>query len=70
VVEQVVSRPLTVRFAYLAMNEVMKVVKDYQLAILDQQFDNECALSVRVREGHWAEVWAKLGALGHLDGES
>jgi uncharacterized YigZ family protein len=68
VVERVVCLSLTLSFGYLAMNEVMRVVKDYQLAIVHQQFDIECALSVHVREGQWAEVRAKLEPLGTLAG--
>jgi uncharacterized YigZ family protein len=66
VVERVIYLPLTIRFGYLAMNEVMRVVKEYQLTIAHQHHDNTCTLTVHVREGLWAEVRAKLGPHGTL----
>ena len=37
---------LTFTFPYMAMNDVMKVVKSAGLQILSQQFDNTCSMSV------------------------
>ncbi len=33
-------------FPYLAMNDVMRIVKDSGAEILDQQFDNSCAMTL------------------------
>lgn len=33
-------------FPYLAMNDVMRLVKDSDAEILDQQFDNSCAMTL------------------------
>ena len=37
-----------VRFGYLQMNDLMKVIKDLDLKILSQHFENECELTVNV----------------------
>ncbi|MBR2145876.1 MAG: YigZ family protein, partial [Muribaculaceae bacterium] len=34
-------------FPYLAMNDVMKLVKSGELKVLDQQFDNVCSMTVQ-----------------------
>ena len=37
---------LSFSFPYLAMNDVMKLVKNGDLKVLDQQFDNVCSMTV------------------------
>ena len=38
---------LSFTFPYLAMNDVMKLVKNCDLKVLDQQFDNVCSMTVQ-----------------------
>ncbi len=38
---------LSFTFPYLAMNDVMKLVKSGDLKILDQQFDNVCTMTIQ-----------------------
>lgn len=59
-VDQIMTQQLQLQFDHHSMNAVMKVVKDYQLAVVDQQFDNLCTLTLQVRERHLAEVIGKL----------
>lgn len=40
---------LTVTFPYMAMNDVMKAVKDPEIEIVDRQFDNTCRLTAETR---------------------
>lgn len=54
-------------FPYLGMNEVMRLVKNYNLTISRQQFDNSCSMSVVVRKDLVSEVRA---ALSDIDGVS
>ena len=49
VVEKVAGQNWLLRFDYLSMNAVMKVVKDLNLPQRDQQFGEECTMTVRVR---------------------
>ena len=49
VVEKIAGKFFRLRFGYLAMNPVMKVLKDMDLAAKDQDFGLDCALTVRVR---------------------
>lgn len=41
-----VTEPLIFNFAYAQMNEVMKLVKDFDLNIKEQQFEMDCQLKV------------------------
>ncbi len=50
IVERTVDRRLTVEFSYLAMNDVMRVVKEEQPRVEGQEFDNLCRMRLAVRE--------------------
>jgi uncharacterized YigZ family protein len=58
--ECIVSRVLQLSFDYIAMNDVMRIVKDYELPILTQHFDNQCQMTLQVREKYWNEVSDKV----------
>ena len=46
IVERTVDTVVEVEFSYLAMNDVMRVVKEEQPRVLTQQFDNLCRHSI------------------------
>lgn len=52
-----------IQFDYLQMNEVMRVVKDENLEIRNQVFDNDCVMEFAVRQAHVNRVIDHLGAL-------
>jgi len=47
--EKISSSIYRIGFAYLNMNDVMKVVKDMSLPVLSQDFSQDCSLTVKVR---------------------
>lgn len=48
IVEKVATEPFTIKFDYLQMNDVMKVLKEMNLSPFEQEYDNDCTISVRV----------------------
>ena len=44
------DRTIRVSYPYLAMNDVMRVVKEEQPVIRSQSFDNLCTLELTIRE--------------------
>jgi len=52
-----------IQFGYLQMNEVMRVVKDENLEIRNQLFDNDCVMEFAVRQAHVNRVIDHLGSL-------
>ena len=50
IVERTVDRIVTVDFLYVAMNDIMRVVKELQPRIEEQAFDNLCTLRLSIRE--------------------
>lgn len=63
-VEKEVQARLRLRFSYAQMNEVMKVIKEYQLELEEQQFELECSVILKtwIRKEH--EVIRKLKNIG------
>ena len=55
---------LTFTFAYLGMNDVMKVVKSEDLRILSQDFDNCCAMTVQLDADKAEPLKKRLTDLG------
>lgn len=47
-------------FPYLAMNDVMKLAKQPGIEIVNQQFDNTCSMTLRVRLDHEDELRNRL----------
>lgn len=51
---------LTVRFPWLAMNDVMRVLKRSEAQIADQRFDNACEIRLLIRRDHLESLTASL----------
>lgn len=54
------QRVIEFTFPYLAMNEVMKVVKDPEVKIASQTFDNACAMTIKIRADFAEALTARL----------
>lgn len=67
IITAIVKKSLILKFDYIAMNDVMKMIKDYDLEILDQNFDNVCQIHLCVREGLFSEMTAKIESLEQVE---
>lgn len=47
--ERIIEEKIEYSFAYPAMNDVMKIVKDMQPRIVSQTFDNTCSITMAIR---------------------
>lgn len=65
IIEKTVNDVYRVEFDYLAMNDVMRVVKEENLHVLNQEFDNECKLVFELRQNEAAKV---VGRMEKIDG--
>lgn len=57
IVERTVNEIYELKFGYLQMNDVMKVMKDEKLEQLSQDFQLDCKLSFRVRKSNSVKVY-------------
>lgn len=62
-VECHVPESISFTFPYMSMNDVMKLVKQPGVTVLEQTFDNTCAMTVSVRRDNAAELRGRLTAI-------
>ena len=55
-----VDRTIRVDFPYIAMNDIMRVIKEQQPKIASQEFDNLCTMVLTIRESRAGELTARL----------
>jgi putative IMPACT (imprinted ancient) family translation regulator len=65
IVERTVDVVVRVEFSYVAMNDVMRIVKDMQPRIVEQLFDNLCTMTLSIRESESEQL---LGRLEKVEG--
>ncbi len=60
IIEKFEEDIFTIEFGYLAMNDVMKVIKDENPNQLSQEFDNTCAIKLSIRKNKGEQLRNKL----------
>ncbi len=60
VVELTIDVTVDIEFSYLSMNSVMRIVKEEQPRIVEQNFDNLCRMKLLIRESKAERLIAKL----------
>lgn len=50
-------------FTYPMMNDVMRIVKEIQPQVVDQQFDNTCSITLRIRKREAEQLRSRLNKL-------
>lgn len=60
IVERTVDTLVEVEFSYLAMNDVMRVVKEEQPRVREQYFDNLCRMLLSIRRSAADQLVGKL----------
>lgn len=53
-------------FPYLAMNDVMRVIKSEDCVVVEQSFDNSCAMIVDIREDYADRLFGRLDGVSGL----
>ncbi len=49
IIEKTVDEQITIAFEYTLMNQVMRIVKEEEPAIVSQTFDNDCLMTLSIR---------------------
>jgi uncharacterized YigZ family protein len=66
IVTKTVNDVYEIGFGYLVMNQVMRIVKEEDLLILKQRFDNDCMLQFEVRKAQLNTVLGKFENVDNL----
>lgn len=63
IIDQKVFDHIKLKFDYSRMNAVMKVIKEFELETEDQQFDQECILTLKVWKRNMERVSEKIARI-------
>lgn len=66
IIEKTVDVDVTFRFEFPFMNGVMKVVKDMDVKIVDQGYDTDCTMTLRIRKGLVPQLTDRLSKVESL----
>lgn len=66
IITKYLEKEFKITFEYPQMNDVMKLVKDFDLKILDQYFEQDCVMRLIVREKYANELELKLKKIDGL----
>ncbi|QEM10403.1 IMPACT family protein [Mucilaginibacter rubeus] len=60
IISKTVNDVYTVSFDYLQMNDVMRIIKEENLIILGQVFDNDCSIQLSIRKTQVEQALFKI----------
>lgn len=66
IVTAIVRKKVEIKFEYLSMNDVMRLIKEHEAEIMDQEFDNSCRILVQVRLALLEAFTEKLSAVENV----
>lgn len=67
VVDKTVDVYFKIDFDYLKMNDVMKLIKEHNLVMKNQDFNNLCSISLIIRKSKYILVKSKIENLGEIE---
>lgn len=67
IIEKTVNDVYEIKFDYLNMNDVMRLIKEQNLILLHQNFDQECCLTYSVRKNKSGEISEMLRKISKLE---
>jgi uncharacterized YigZ family protein len=69
IIEKTVNEIYQITYGYVQMNDIMKVVKDFDLKIINQKFDNQCVIEIEFRTSLSQQVLGKLEKIEEIEVE-
>lgn len=60
IIEKTVDEDITVVFEYPFMNDIMRIVKEEEPTILEQSYDMDCIMKLRIRQSKIEKLRARL----------
>ncbi len=66
IVEKTVDERISVRFHYLALNDVMRIIKEEEPEVLERHFEMECKMTLSIRRSALPKLIACLNQVDSL----
>ena len=67
IIEKTVNDIYQITFGYVKMNDIMKIIKDFNLKIKNQQFDNQCIIEIEFRQNISSQVIERLNKIDEIE---
>lgn len=69
IVEKTIDGIFTIHFEYLLLNDVMRVLKQFECASWKQDFQESCTMNIQIRKSEYQQLYDALGAIYGVDFE-
>jgi uncharacterized YigZ family protein len=69
IIEKTVNEVYSVGFDFVQMNDIMKIVKEFNLKIRSQTYDNQCVMELEFRKNLTNQVIGKLEKIDNIEVE-
>lgn len=66
IVEKTVDMRIAFTFEYPFMNDVMRIIKDLDATVIEQNFEMDCRMVVEIRKANYDELTGRLGGVESL----
>jgi len=66
IIKKTIGKEISLKFNYPLMNNVMRILKNDDIKILNQEFNENCKISIEIRKSKYDEVVNKLKLLRDL----
>lgn len=67
IIQKTVDLVYRLQFDYLQMNDIMRIIKEENIPVLEQQFDLRCKLEVAIREGCTERILNRFQAISDVE---
>jgi uncharacterized YigZ family protein len=66
IIEKTIDRDFKISFAYEQLNLIMRIVKDEPVTVIQQNFESNCVMSLRIRESLFPSIKDRLMKIDKL----
>lgn len=63
IVEKTIDESFTIHFEYLLLNDVMRVLKQFENASWEQDFQESCTMKIRIRKSEFRQLYDTFEAI-------
>lgn len=67
IVEKTVNHIYQIRFDYLSMNDIMKMIKENEWRIIHQDFDLDCTIKIELRQNDVTQLENRINDLENIN---
>ena len=67
IIEKIIEKEVILNFPYSSINLIMTIIKDENLTILENQYDNDCEIKLGIRSSKFDRIIKKLNSIENIN---